>query len=108
VNKIVGATIIFGSLSGAGLLISLQSIASNQIVWWIFAALWFARVGWAVAGKKTSLRRHLVTASLTVATLFAIALIARETKRRSGPYLPDDSPAPAYRYHVRTNSIQWA
>lgn len=85
----------------AELLRSLQSIASNQITWWVCAALWFARLGWAVAGRNTSRRRHITTALLTAATLFAVFLIARETDRLTHrPYQSDEEiVVPARPYH---------
>lgn len=89
------------------MLISVQSIASNETVWLIFAILWFLRVGWAVAGRKASLRRHLATAILMASSLLLIAMIVKETNRRvGGHYAPADDTAPARPYVDYRNGIE--
>jgi hypothetical protein len=78
-----------------------------QIAVWIFAVLWFLRIGWAVAGRKASLRRHFATVILTASSLLLIAMIARETHRRmGGHYAPADDTAPADPYVNYRNDIE--
>lgn len=73
-----------------------------QVIVVILMCAWLLLLVSLVAGKGAPVKRYAATCALTAVSLLVIVFIARQTRRRAGPYQPAEIVAPAGRpYHSK-------
>jgi hypothetical protein len=115
VNKILTAAIVLLARSvttSIGHFLSELPILDQStihIIVGILTSVWLLLLASLVLGKGAPIKRYEAACALAAVSLLVIVFIARQTRRRAGPYQRDDeettTPVP---YHVRKNGFEQA